>query len=85
MQISVKTLGLDKVNTIAIYDNKTIFNGHYQRQERMNIFQLYVEDSVANLDGTPFELGPNVIVIPTSLFTETVLNKYVQDEKLNQI
>jgi len=84
MQINVTTIGLDKVNTIAIYDNETIFNGHYQTQERMNIFQLYVEDIPANLDGTPFEMGPNVIVIPTSLFTETILNKYIQDEKLNE-
>ncbi len=81
MQVKVRTLGLDKVNIIAIYNNGTTFNGHYQKQERMNIFQLYVTDSGA---GTPFEQGPNVIVIPTSLFTETILNKYVQDEQLNQ-
>jgi len=80
MQVKVRTLGLDKVNTIAIYDNGTKFNGHYQKQERMNIFQLYVTDSGA---GTPFKQGPNVIVIPTSLFTETKLNKYVQDKQLN--
>jgi len=81
MQVKVRTLGLDKVNTIAIYDNGTTFNGHYQRQERMNIFQLYVKDSGA---GTPFKEGPNVILIPTSLFTETILNKHVQDKTLNQ-
>jgi hypothetical protein len=82
-QIEVNTFGLEKANTIAIYDNETVFNGHYQQQERMNIIQLYVNDETS-LEGTPFVEGPNVIVIPTSLFLETVLNKKIQDEELNE-
>jgi hypothetical protein len=38
---------------------------------------MYVNDSG---DGTPFEAGLNTIVIPTSLFTETVFNAYVQND-----
>jgi hypothetical protein len=80
-KVKVKTLGMEKANTIAIYEtNGTVFNGHYQTQERMNIIQLYVNDSG---DGTPFEEGLNAIVIPTSLFTETVFNAHVQNETLN--
>jgi len=84
MQVKVRTIGLEKANTIAIYDNETVFNGHYQQKERMNVIQLFVKDSSANLAGTPFEYGSNSIVIPTSLFTETLLNKYVQDENLDE-
>ena len=34
--------------------------------------------------GTPFEEGLNTIVIPTSLFTETVFNARVQNETLSE-
>ncbi|MFX1320379.1 MAG: hypothetical protein ACFFAQ_01930 [Promethearchaeota archaeon] len=81
-KINVTTIGVEKANTIAIYEtNGTVFNGHYQEQERMNIIQLYVNDSGA---GTPFVEGPNVIVIPTSLFTEIIFNAYVQNETLHE-
>ncbi|MFX1320381.1 MAG: hypothetical protein ACFFAQ_01940 [Promethearchaeota archaeon] len=81
-KVKVKTIGVEKANTIAIYEtNGTVFNGHYQEQERMNIIQLYVNDSGV---GTPFVEGPNVIVIPTSLFTETIFNAYVQNETLHE-
>ncbi len=83
VQIEVNTIGLEKANTIAIYKNGTVFNGHYQKQERMNIIQLYVNDDTS-LDNTPFVEGPNAIVIPTSLFIETLLNKKIQHEELNQ-
>jgi hypothetical protein len=80
-KVKVKTIGVEKANTIAIYEtNGTVFNGHYQTQERMNIIQLYINDSGS---GTPFEEGLNTIVIPTSLFTETVFNAHVQNETLN--
>ncbi len=82
VRINVTTIGIEKANTIAVYEtNGTVFNGHYQEQERMNIIQLYVNDSGV---GTPFVEGPNVIVIPTSLFTETIFNAYVQNETLDE-
>jgi hypothetical protein len=83
VQIEVNTIGLEKANTIAIYENGTVFNGHYQKQERMNIIQLYVNDDTS-LDNTPFVEGPNAIVISTSLFIETLLNRKIQHAELNQ-
>ncbi|MFW9878308.1 MAG: LamG domain-containing protein [Candidatus Thorarchaeota archaeon] len=81
-KVNVKTIGVEKANTIAIYEtNGTVFNGHYQSQEKMNIIQLYVNDSGI---GTPFEEGPNVIVIPTNLFTNTIFNAHVQNETLDE-
>ena len=81
-KVKVETIGIEKANTIAIYKtNGTVFNGHYQEQERMNVIQLYVNDSGS---GTPFEEGLNTIVIPTSLFTETIFNARVQNETLNE-
>ena len=80
-KVKVETIGIGKANTIAIYEtNGTVFNGHYQEQERMNVIQLYVNDSGS---GTPFEEGLNTILIPTSLFTETIFNAHVQNETLN--
>ncbi|MFX1431607.1 MAG: hypothetical protein ACFFCY_15690, partial [Promethearchaeota archaeon] len=80
--VQVNTIGVEKANTIAIYEtNGTVFNGHYHEQERMNIIQLYINDSG---DDTPFEAGLNTIVIPTSLFTETLFNAYVQNESLSE-
>ncbi|MFW9876036.1 MAG: hypothetical protein ACFFG0_23280 [Candidatus Thorarchaeota archaeon] len=35
-------------------------------------------------NGTPFEEGPNVIIIPTRLFTETIFNAHVQNETLDE-
>ncbi|MFX1324246.1 MAG: LamG domain-containing protein [Promethearchaeota archaeon] len=81
-KVKVETIGIEKANTIAIYEtNGTVFDGHYQEQERMNVIQLYVNDSGS---GTPFEDGLNTIVIPTSLFTETIFNAHVQNETLNE-
>ncbi|MFX0024715.1 MAG: hypothetical protein ACFE9S_20575, partial [Candidatus Hermodarchaeota archaeon] len=80
--VQVNTIGVEKANTIAIYEtNGTVFNGHYQEEERMNIIQLYIND---NGTDTPFEAGLNTIVIPTSLFTETLFNAYVQNESLSE-
>ncbi len=41
-------------------------------------------EAMGDCDGTPFELGVNVIVIPTELFTHTLLNEYVETECLNE-
>jgi hypothetical protein len=37
----------------------------------------------SDCSGTPFNPGPNIIVIPTSLFTKTLLNSYFQNEQLS--
>ncbi|MHA2096738.1 MAG: hypothetical protein ACW98F_19155, partial [Candidatus Hodarchaeales archaeon] len=45
IQCQVVTIGIERVNTIAIFDpNGTVYNGHYQEQERMNLIQLYVTE-----------------------------------------
>ncbi|MFW9968851.1 MAG: PKD domain-containing protein [Candidatus Odinarchaeota archaeon] len=36
----------------------------------------------SDCSGTPFTPGPNIIVIPTSLFTKTLLNSYFEKEQL---
>lgn len=83
IKIKVETIGIEKSNVIAVYKkNGTTFNGHYQEQEKMNIIQLYVNDTPS--ENSPFVEGPNSIVIPTSLFTETILNGYIQNERLNE-
>jgi len=82
IMVNVKKITVDKVNTIAIYsENDTLFNGHYQQQERMNVFQLHIIDSGT---GTPFVQGANAIVIPTSLFTKTKLNAFIENGLLDQ-
>ncbi|KKN42490.1 hypothetical protein LCGC14_0712740, partial [marine sediment metagenome] len=84
LHVEIETISVDKSNTIAIYENTTMFNGHYQEKEKMSIIVLYVNDNQYNLQGTPFVVGPNAIVIPTSLFTQTVLNGYLEREELDQ-
>ena len=80
--VNVKKITVDKVNTVAIYSkNETLFNGHYQNQERMNVFQLHIIDSGV---GTPFVQGANAIVVPTSLFTKTKLNAFIENGLLDQ-
>lgn len=82
-KVKIKTIGIEKVNTIAVYEiNDTSFTGHYQEAERMNIIQLYINDTPPS--SSPFVKGANCIVIPTSLYTETILNAYVQTERLNE-
>jgi len=83
IMVNVKKITVDKVNTIAIYsENETLFNGHYQQQERMNVFQLHIIDAGV---GTPFVQGANAIVIPTSLFTKTKLNALIENGLLGGV
>ncbi len=82
--VKVSTVAFEKSNTIAIYDKNTTFNGHYQEQEKMNVIQLYIEDDPQEFSGTPFVQGMNIIAIPTSLFTDTELNGYIQNENIIQ-
>lgn len=77
IKYEVTTLGLSRVNTITIYNNESLFNGHYNQRDRMHVFQLEVTGSTA---GTPFDPGLNVIVIPNSIFANTQLNSIIQNE-----
>ncbi|MFX0010042.1 MAG: hypothetical protein ACFE9R_06990 [Candidatus Hermodarchaeota archaeon] len=77
IKYEVTTLGLSRVNTIAVYNNDSLFNGHYNVYDRMHVFQLKVTGATA---GTPFDSGLNVIVIPNSIFANTQLNSIIQNE-----
>ena len=77
MKYEVTTLGLSRINTIAVYTNTSLFNGHYNRYERMHVFQLTVTGITL---GTPFVNGLNVLLIPNSAFVKSVLNSIIQNE-----
>lgn len=81
LDITFTTIGLEKANTIAIYEANTTFTGHYQQKERYNVIQLWVSDNNAS---TPFNKGPNSIVISTSLFANTKLNDLLLQDKISQ-
>ncbi|MBY9008169.1 MAG: PKD domain-containing protein [Candidatus Lokiarchaeota archaeon] len=81
LDLKVSTIALSRANTIAVYEIDSNFKNHYASQEKMNVFHLHVKDSGYN---TPFVKGINTIVIPTRLFTTTILNSLIQDEKIDK-
>ncbi|MFX1259618.1 MAG: hypothetical protein ACFFAN_17325, partial [Promethearchaeota archaeon] len=82
LRVKFTTKALDKANTIAIFEaNDTSWNGHYREKQKFSVIQLHVNDNNAS---TPFKQGPNAIVFPTSLFTNTLLNGYVQRGEIEQ-
>ncbi len=81
LEVRIKTLSMERANTIAIYEANSTFVGHYQEQEKMNVIQLWVTDDGT---GTPFQKGPNAIVISTSLFGNTKLHSMLEKEQLQQ-
>ena len=80
LNLQVSTIPLERANTIAVYKINSTFNTHYEIQERKNVFHLHVKDDGY---GTPFVKGINTVVIPTRLFTETMLNSLIQNEQLD--
>jgi len=81
LHVKVETISVIKSNTIAIYKNDTIINGHFKEKEKMNVIVLEV---TGNVQDTPFVQGPNAIVIPTELFIETMLNSYLERDMLEE-
>jgi hypothetical protein len=81
MTVNINTIRLERLNTIAVYNSNAThpFNGHYETQERMNILHLEIIDDAT---GTPFQKGWNALVIPTSIFTQTILNGKIQKSQL---
>ncbi|MHA1932153.1 MAG: hypothetical protein ACW96X_06410, partial [Promethearchaeota archaeon] len=85
IRCQVETIAIERANTIAIFEsNSTSFTGHYNNAERMNIIQLHLTEEGQSYEGTPFKPGPNIILIPTSLFEKTLLNSYLQKEQLDK-
>jgi hypothetical protein len=81
LEVRISTLAIEKANTIAIYEANTSFSGHYSEQEHTNVIQLWVTDDGT---GTPFQKGPNAIIISTSLFGNTKLHSMLEKEQLEQ-
>ena len=73
----VITRGIRHVNTIAIFNNQTLFNGHFNQQERVHLLQIKVDYYYG-----PFTSGINVIVIPNSVFINTRLSSIIQNKTL---
>lgn len=80
LSFKVKTLGLSKPNTIAIYENTTVFNGHYNDYESMHLIYVNVNESTS-VD-SPFKKGLNIIAIPNSVFLKTKLNSLIQNQSV---
>ncbi|MEX2684350.1 MAG: hypothetical protein Q6373_022455, partial [Candidatus Sigynarchaeota archaeon] len=70
------TIGLDKVTTIAIYENETTFvDDHYSTISQQNLVFL---DVTGTFTDDVFAPGMNVIVIPTDIFADTKLHKAIE-------
>ena len=83
LRASVTTRRLNHTNTIAIFDNSSQFNGHYNQYNRMNIVQINVNDfPVSN---SPFEYGINYILLPNEIFINTELNYIIQNDLENSL
>ncbi|MBD3227994.1 MAG: hypothetical protein GF329_07375, partial [Candidatus Lokiarchaeota archaeon] len=61
LKYRIETKGLERVNTIAVYQNGSFYDDHYPSIERMNVITLEVTNT-----GAPFVQGINVILIPTN-------------------
>ncbi|MBN2152852.1 MAG: PKD domain-containing protein [Candidatus Lokiarchaeota archaeon] len=71
------TIGLDKVNTIAVYKNETTFvDDHYGTISQQNLVFLDITDD--DFTHPAFTPGMNVIVIPTDIFADTKLHKIIE-------
>ena len=55
VEYEITKRGVSRANTIAVYKNDTIFNGHYNERDSMHIFQINITGTVP--DGRPFVGG----------------------------
>ncbi|MBA7652044.1 hypothetical protein ES703_59873 [subsurface metagenome] len=73
---------------ISIQTRDVLANYYYYVDAIGGVFDEYYKlgDNLERSDstGTPFTPGPNVIVIPTSIFDKTVLNAYIQNKQLDK-
>ncbi|MHA1336514.1 MAG: hypothetical protein ACTSPW_12315, partial [Promethearchaeota archaeon] len=74
ISLDIETIQVKRVNTIAIYENGSFYNGHYSSIERMNVVMLNVKDN----SNSVFDKGINVILIPTPVFTNTKLHAIIE-------
>ncbi|MBY8985079.1 MAG: PKD domain-containing protein [Candidatus Lokiarchaeota archaeon] len=78
LRFEISTFGISRSNAIAIFDNTTIFNGHYNEDDSMHVFSLTVTDTPAPT--SPFVEGLNTILIPNEFYVNTILNSIIQNE-----
>ncbi|MHA1324573.1 MAG: hypothetical protein ACTSRL_17425, partial [Candidatus Helarchaeota archaeon] len=77
VQLATQTVGMKRVNTLAIYEEGRFVAGHYPILERFVVVVL----GVSGTQG-PFQKGVNVLVIPVSLFLHTQLHSMWEHEEL---
>jgi PKD repeat protein len=78
LSFEISTFGVSRSNAIAIFDNTTLFNGHYNEFYSMHVFSLKITDIP---DPTsPFVQGLNALLIPNDFYVNTLLNALIQNE-----
>ncbi|MBN1215527.1 MAG: PKD domain-containing protein [Candidatus Lokiarchaeota archaeon] len=82
LYVKVSTIPLNRINTIAVFEENSTFSGHYESQEKMNVLILHVKDEPIGY-GNPFVKGLNTVLIPTRIFEKTKLNAKFQKEELS--
>ncbi len=77
VRFDVQTIGMKRVNTIAIKTEGNFFEGHYSEIERFIVVVLGIDEP-----DDLFTNGVNVIVIPVSLFIHTKLHAMWENEDI---
>ncbi|NVM30272.1 MAG: hypothetical protein HWN65_15615 [Candidatus Helarchaeota archaeon] len=75
VSINVSTLGMKRVNTLAVYENGSFYNGHYPALERFTMIILGINETQG-----PFKEGVNVILVPVSVFLHTQLHAMLESD-----
>ncbi len=78
LRFEVSTFGISRSNAIAIFDNTTVFNGHYNEYDSMHVFSVTVTDTPDT--SSPFVQGLNTILIPNEFYVDSLLNSIIQNE-----
>jgi len=73
LEYGIDIIGLERVNTIAVYQNGSFYNDHYPSIEMVNLIILDI-----NGENNIFKNGINVIVLPVSLFVNTKLHALIE-------
>lgn len=77
LKASVTTRSIQHANTIAIYRNESLFNGHYNEIDRYHVIQVNVIDTPSSK--SHFISGVNIIVIPNKAFMASGLSSLMQN------
>ncbi|NVM30278.1 MAG: hypothetical protein HWN65_15645 [Candidatus Helarchaeota archaeon] len=75
VSFNISTLGMKRVNTLAVYSEGNFFNGHYPTLERFTMIILGINETQG-----PFKEGVNVILVPVSVFIHTQLHVMLESD-----